>query len=117
MNTMLTEIKAVVRIELTEQVVTALKEAGVPRLTVTHVRSVGSGVDPKNTKFSLELGTGYTEKALVQFVCDARRVEYLVGTITKHGQTGTAGDGVVFVTPVDRVVKIRTGVEGAEALI
>ncbi len=109
-------VKAVVRLELLEELIVALKDAGVPRLTVSHVRSIGSGVDPKRHELSLELGTQYTEKALIQFVCGDDQVGSLVDIVTRHGHTGRRGDGVVFVTPVDHIVKIRTGVAGLQAL-
>lgn len=113
---MLKLVRAVVRLELVEEVVAALKEAGVPRVTVNHVRAVGSGADPKSIKFSLELGTGFTEKALVQFVTSPDRVDSLIEIVCKHARTGCCGDGIVFITPVDQVVKIRTGAEGLKAI-
>ncbi len=114
---MLRLIKAVVRHELLEELVQALKGAGVPRLAVSNVRAIGSGVDPKQAKLSQELGTGYTEKVLVQFICAAEQVDDIVSVVVEHACTGRRGDGIVSVVPVERVVKIRTGVEGVAALM
>ncbi len=113
---MLRLIKAVVRLELLEEVLVALKMAGVPRLTVSHVRAVGSGADPKQIKLSLELGTGFTEKALVEFVCSDDQADSLVKVICEHARTGCHGDGVVFVSSVDQAVKVRSGVQDLEAI-
>ncbi|MFQ6047283.1 MAG: P-II family nitrogen regulator [Gemmatimonadales bacterium] len=109
-------IKAIVRLELLEELVKALKTAGAPRLAVNHVCTVGSGVDPEKVKFSMELGTGYTEKALVQFACPAAEVNRFVAVILEHAHTGRHGDGVILVSEVEQAIKIRTGVVGAEAL-
>ncbi|MFQ5703450.1 MAG: P-II family nitrogen regulator [Gemmatimonadales bacterium] len=114
---MLRLIKAVVRHELLEELVQALNKAGVPRLSVSNVQTTGSGVDPKQAKLSQELGTGYTEKVLMQFVCAAEQVDDIVNIVVEHAHTGCRGDGIVFVLPVERVVKIRTGVEGVAALM
>lgn len=114
---MLKLVKAVVRLELLEEVVAALKDTGVPRLTISHIRAVGSGADPKRMKFSLELGTGYTEKALVQFICAADRVDSVIRVICEHACTSRRGDGIVFVLPIEGVTKIRTGLEGIEAIL
>ncbi len=113
---MLRLVEAIVRLELLEEVVKALKRANVPRMTISHVRAVGSGCDPEQTRLSLELGTGYTEKALIQCVCPQDQVNEVVGEILEHAHTGCPGDGVVFVMPVERAVKIRTGAEGVEAI-
>lgn len=110
------EIKAYIRPERAEDVVRALQDAGVPHLTVTHVRSLGSGVDPDNQRMSLETGGAYTEKAKLEFVVAEPETERVVAIILRAARTGEAGDGVVFVHPVDRAVKIRTGIEGRLAV-
>lgn len=110
------EIKAYIRPERVEDVVRALQDAGVPHMTVTHVRSLGTGVDPHHKRVSLETGGWYTEKAKIEFVCAEGEVEALVRSLLENARTGERGDGIIFVHPVDRAVKILTGVEGATAL-
>lgn len=110
------EIKAYLRPEKVEDVVRALRENGIDHLTISHVRSFGAGVDPHRERVSFEAGTTYTEKAKLEFVCSEPEVERLVPVIRAHAVTGEPGDGVVFVSPVDYALKIRTGVEGREAL-
>lgn len=110
------QIKAYMRPEKVEDVVRALHEAGVPHMTVIHVRSFGSGVDPDDRQISLEAGEWYTEKAKLEFVCSEGDVDMLMSIIEVNARTGQPGDGVVFVTPVERALKIRTGVEGKESL-
>ncbi len=110
-------IEAIVRVERVAPVVAALREAGVPRLTVSHVHALGSGVDPEDYRLSFEDEAAYTEKAKILLVCPAERVDRVVEVVRRDGRTGHRGDGVVFVSDVERVVKIRTGVEDALALM
>ena len=110
------EIKAHVKPERVEAVVVALHDAGVSHLTVTHVRSFGSGVDPDERRMSLEVGEWYTEKAKIEFVCAAPDAEALVDLVLESARTGEPGDGIVFISDVERVVDIVSGREGREAL-
>lgn len=112
----LVEVRAIVRLEMLERVVRALKESGVPRLTVTHVHAIGAGVDPASAKLSLEEGSEYVEKALVQFICAGERCGMYGELIARAARTGRRGDGIVSVHPVLSVTKVRTGAEGLEAL-
>ncbi|MBI4410533.1 MAG: P-II family nitrogen regulator [Gemmatimonadetes bacterium] len=116
MNEELKVIGAIVRLEVLEEVVTEPRKSGVPRMNIVHVRAVGTGADPTHPKWALELGTTYTEKARIEFVCPADRVDELACLICQHARTGQRGDGVVFASRVDEVIKIRTGVRGLEAL-
>lgn len=110
------EIKAYIRTERVEEVVRGLHDAGVSHVELTHARSLGSGVDPQKRRMSLEAGEWYTENAKLEFVCNEPEVEKLLGIIATGARTGERGDGVVFVYPVERALKIRTGTEGPEAL-
>lgn len=110
------EVRAIVRREMLDRVVHALKDAGVPRLTVTRVHAIGAGVDPANVKISFDEGSEYADKALVQFICQEERAASHLAVIERVGHTGRRGDGIVSVHPVLDVIKIRTGQRGIEAL-
>lgn len=110
------EMRAIVRVEMLDRVVRSLKDAGVPRLTVARVHAIGAGVDPATVRFSLDDGSAYADKALVQFICGGDRCQSLTDTIAEAARTGRAGDGIVSVHPVHTVTKVRTRVEGLEAL-
>ena len=110
------EIKVYLRREALEAVMRALRDAGVAHVVVNHVQSFGSGVDPQHWRLSMEAGGQYSEHAKLEFVCAEDEVDEFVRIIQQQGRTGTRGDGVIFVSPVERAVKIRTGVEGREAL-
>lgn len=111
------ELKVICRKERVEDVVAALRAAGVPRLTVSHVHSLGSGVDPEHYRLSFEEGAPYTEKAKIELVCPAEDVPRFVDIVRENGRTGQRGDGVIFVTEIEQVVKIRTGDQNALALL
>lgn len=112
----LVEIRAVVRRPMLDRVVCALKEAGVPRLTVTNVHAIGAGVDPASTQISWDEGSRYADKAVVQFVCGHGECQDMADLISRVARTGRRGDGIVIVSPVLDVIKIRTGRRGLDAL-
>lgn len=109
-------LKIVVRKERVEAVVTALREAGISRLFVCHVHAVGSGVDPEDFRLSFEEGSAYTEKAKIEIIVPADRVDELIERVRCHACTGHQGDGIICVSPIERVVKVRTGDEDLMAL-
>jgi nitrogen regulatory protein P-II 1 len=111
------EIKAILRKERVQAVVSALKTAGVPRLTVSHVHSLGAGVDPEDYRLSMEEGGAYTEKAKLELVCNAHDVPRLLEIVRREAKTGERGDGVIFVTNIEGVTKIRTGDQNELALL
>lgn len=113
----MTELKVICRTDRVEAVVDALRAAGVPRLTVSLARSLGSGVDPKDYGLSFEGGAAYTAKAKIEFVCTDELAPRLLEVVRDACCTGQRGDGVIFVTGIERVVKIRTGAENELALL
>jgi nitrogen regulatory protein P-II 1 len=112
----LVEIRAIVRMEMLDRVVHGLRDAGVPRLSVTRLHAVGTGVDPASARVTAEEGAEEMDKALVQFVCGGERCEMYAELIARAARTGRVGDGYVTVSPVKGVLNIRTGAEGLEAL-
>lgn len=113
----LREMKTIVRTDAVARLLDALQEAGVTRVWVSHVHSIGSGVDPKERRVSFEAGGTYTEKAKLEFVVPAAEVDALTDVIRRHGGTGHRGDGVVLVTHVAAVVNVRTGDRDRLALL
>lgn len=114
--TEMVEIRAIVRIEMLDCVVHCLNESGVPRLTVTRAHAIGAGVDPASRKISLQEGTEYADKAMVQFICAGERCEMFTELIARAAHTGRRGDGIVSVHPVLEVTKIRSSATGLAAL-
>lgn len=111
------EIKAIVRTERVQAVVKALESTGVSRLLICHVHSLGAGVDPEDFRVSFEEGATYTEKCKVEVVCDDDTVDAIVETVSNAARTGQPGDGIIIVSDVERVTRVRTGDEGRLALV
>jgi len=109
-------IKAFVRTTRLDEVVRALRGAGAPGVTVSRGHGVGYGYE----SFSFTLAPGEVshapEVAKLEVVCREEQVDALVDAIIDGACTGCAGDGIVFVSPVERAVRIRTRDENGEAL-
>jgi nitrogen regulatory protein PII len=110
------EVRAVVRIPMLDRVIRTLKEASVPRITVTRVHAIGAGADPAAAKFSFDEGSAYADKAWVQVICSSDRSEECARLVASAARTGRQGDGIMSIHPIVAVVKIRTGARGLAAL-
>lgn len=109
-------VKAYIRTAKVEEVVHALEESGVCDMTVIDVMAVGHQADPGDSKFSMELMERYAKVAKLEIVCEDERIHSIVEILRKAAYTGRSGDGMVYVTPVEMAVKIRTGAVGEEGL-
>lgn len=109
-------LKAYVRIHRIDEVMRALEREGAPGITVSRVQGVGYGYDPY--LFTLAPGELHKapEVAKVEVVCREEDLPRLLEALVAAARTGSRGDGIVFVTAVERAVKIRTGTEGAQVL-
>jgi len=109
-------IKAFVRTTRLDDVAHALRSAGAPGIIVSRGHGIGYGYE----LFTFTLAPGEVghapEVAKVEVVCRERQVDGLVHAILAQGCTGCPGDGIVFVSPVETAVRIRSGETGIEAL-
>ena len=108
-------LRIICREDRVDAVVASLRAAGALRLFIAHVHSIGSGVDPEHYSFSA--GGAYTKKAKIEIVCSADDVAGLVAAVREKANTGQRGDGVIIISDIERVVKIRTGEENVVALL
>ncbi len=109
-------ITAVVKPFRLDDVKDALKAAGVTGITVTEVRGFGRQGGHTETYRGAEYKIDFVPKAQLELVVDDDQVDELVEVITGAARTEKIGDGKIWVTDVDRVVRIRTGEEGGDAL-
>ena len=106
------QIKAFVRTTVVERTVRALEEAGAPGITVSRCHGVGYGYEPESfTLAPRDLGLA-PEVTKLEVVCRVEDEQRLVAAIVAAAHTGSPGDGIVFVAPVERAVKIRTAENG-----
>jgi len=110
------EVKAYVRVFKVDDVIHALEKIEAPRLTAIDVRALGHEVDEGDFHVSMEYGTTYTTMVKVELICSDSEVSKIVETIRRVAYTGRKGDGVIAVSEIGRLVSIRTGKEGEEAL-
>ncbi len=109
-------IKAFVRTERVDDVVRALERAKAPGITVSRVHGVGYGYDPYLFTLAPSEVQQTPEVSKVEVVCRGQDLDRLTDTLITAARTGTRGDGIVFVTPVERAIKIRTDDRGPRAL-
>jgi nitrogen regulatory protein P-II 1 len=109
-------ITAVIKPFKLDDVKDALKAIDVTGITVSEVRGFGRQGGHTETYRGAEYKIDFVPKVSLATVVDDSRVDDVVDTIMKSAATGKIGDGKIWVTEVDRVVRIRTGEEGTDAI-
>ena len=109
-------ITAVVKPFKLDDVKDALKAAGIAGMTVTEVRGFGRQGGHTETYRGAEYKIDFVPKVAIEVVVDDGQVDTVVDAITRSAATGKIGDGKIWVTTVDRLVRIRTGEEGTDAI-
>ena len=94
----------------------ALKAAGITGMTVSEVRGFGRQGGHTETYRGAEYQIDFVPKVLVEVVVDDDGADGVVDTIAGAAVTGKIGDGKIWVLDVARVVRIRTGEEGGDAV-
>lgn len=110
------EVKAYLRCQKVEHVLEALEEKGIDGVTLIDVMGLGPLADPQSSKYSIACVEKYSDVAKLEVVCRDEDLHDVVRTIRKAAFTGLKGDGIIFVSPVEMAVKIRTGAVGEEGL-
>ena len=110
------KIEAIIREEALQDVKQALRDIGIVGLNVHevhgHGRQGGIELSWRGTSYQMDL----LPKIQVNIVLSDHNVERVIDTVTAAARTGKEGDGLIFVYPVDDVIRIRTGERGREAL-
>ncbi len=94
----------------------ALREVGAGGITVSEVRGFGRQGGHTETYRGAEYKIDFVPKVGLEVVVDDSVVDAVVEAIKAGAGTGKIGDGKIWVTDVDRIVRIRTGEEGADAI-
>jgi nitrogen regulatory protein PII len=108
-------ITAIVKPFKLDEVKDALKAAGVTGMTVSEVRGFGRQGGHSETYRGTEYQIDFVPKVSIEIVVDEATVDTIVDVIAAAARTDKIGDGKIWVTTVDRLVRIRTGEEGADA--
>jgi len=109
-------VTAIIKPFKLDEVRDALKSAGVAGMTISEVRGFGRQGGHTETYRGTEYKIDFIPKVSLEVVVDENLADVVVDTIVKSAATGKIGDGKVWVTDVDRIVRIRTGEEGADAV-
>lgn len=109
-------VSAVIKPFKLDDVREALSEIGVQGITVTEVKGFGRQKGHTELYRGAEYVVDFLPKVRVDAAVSDEIVEQVVEAISNAAQTGKIGDGKIFVTPVEQVVRIRTGETGTEAL-
>ena len=109
-------VTAVIKPFKLDDVKDALKTSGIAGITVTEVRGFGRQGGHTETYRGAEYQIDFVPKVRVDVVVDDAAADGVVDTIVQAAATGKIGDGKVWVTDVGRIVRIRTGEEGGDAV-
>lgn len=109
-------VTAIIKPHRLTEVKEALVEIGVNAMTVTEVKGFGRQGGHTETYRGAEYRIDFVPKIRVDIVAGEEMVDLIVNAVRQGAQTGVIGDGKIWVTPVDSVVRIRTGDSGVDAL-
>ena len=109
-------VTAVIKPFKLDEVKDALKAAGIAGMTVGEVRGFGRQGGHTETYRGAEYQIDFVPKVVLEAVVDDSQADLVVDTIAKTAATGKIGDGKIWVTEVERIVRIRTGEEGVDAV-
>lgn len=109
-------ISAIVRPEKLEALKEALSAAKVNGMTISQVMGCGTQHGWKEYYRGTEVMLNTIPKIRFEIITEEERVNEIVDIICENARTGNVGDGKIFVTPVDEVVRIRTGERGNKAV-
>jgi nitrogen regulatory protein P-II 1 len=110
------KIEAIIKPFKLDDVKEALNEVGIQGMTITEVKGYGRQKGHKEIYRGAEYVVDFIPKLKLELVVEASRVDEVTEVIRKAANTGKIGDGKIFVTPVEAVIRVRTGERGSDAL-
>lgn len=110
------KLEAIIKPFKLDEVKDKLIEAGIKGLTVTEVKGFGRQKGHTELYRGAEYVVDFLPKIKLEIILLDEQVEEAIETIMKAAQTGKIGDGKIFVTDLQEIVRIRTGERGPEAI-
>jgi nitrogen regulatory protein P-II 1 len=110
------KIEAVIKPFKLDEVKEALHEVGLQGLTVLEAKGFGRQKGHTELYRGAEYVVDFLPKVKIEIICEDSMTERAVEAIVTAARTGRIGDGKIFVTPVEEVIRIRTGERGELAL-
>ena len=109
-------ITAIIKPNKLDEVKSALREAGVTGMTVSEVSGVGQQGGHVEIYRGAEYPIDLIQKVRIEILAKKEMVDSLIDVIVKSASVGAIGDGKIWVTPVEQVVRVRTGEMGETAI-
>jgi len=109
-------VTAVIKPHKLEEVKDALRAVGVLGMTISEVRGFGRQGGHTETYRGAEYSIDFLPKIKFEVLVDTADADKIIDTIAEAASTGKIGDGKIWAVDVDRLVRVRTGERGAEAL-
>lgn len=110
------KIEAIIRPFKLDDVREALSEIGVRGMTLTEVKGYGRQKGHTELYRGSEYKIDFLPKIKIEIIAAEAMVDNIVSTIVKVARTGQVGDGKIFVSPVDDVIRVRTEESGEDAI-
>ena len=109
-------VEAIIRPFKLDEVKIALVNAGIVGMTVSEVRGFGRQKGQTERYRGSEYTVEFLQKLKVEIVVEDDQADMVVEKIISAARTGEIGDGKIFVSPVDQIIRIRTGENNMEAI-
>ena len=110
------KIEAIIKPFKLEDVKDALAEAGITGMTVSDVKGYGRQQGHSELYRGAEYVVDFLPKIKIELVVAEEDVDSILSVIMESAKTGKIGDGKIFVSPIEKIVRIRTGEEDEEAI-
>ncbi len=110
------KVEAIIKPFKLDDVRQALSDIGITGMTATEVKGFGRQKGHTELYRGAEYVIDFLPKVKIEVVIGADLVDQAVEAITNAARTGKIGDGKIFVSDVERVIRIRTGEEGQDAI-
>jgi len=110
------KIEAIIKPYKLDEVKEALVEIGVQGMTISEVKGYGRQQGHSELYRGAEYIVDFIPKVKLEIIAKAEDVNEIVKTITNTARSGKIGDGKIFVSPIEKTIRIRTGEEDEEAI-
>jgi nitrogen regulatory protein P-II 1 len=110
------KIEAIIKPFKLDEVKNALTKIGVQGMTMTEVVGFGRQKGHTETYRGAEYKTDFLPKSKIEIIVTDELVTQVIETIERAAKTGKIGDGKIFLSPVEDVIRIRTGERGRDAI-
>ena len=110
------QVEAIIKPFQLDEVKNALTKEGIEGMTVTEVKGFGRQKGHTELYRGAEYTVDFLPKVKIQILLPDDKVTEVVELIIANARTGKIGDGKIFITPVEEVIRIRTGEKGVDAI-